>query len=141
LPLPLFAWGFGLLRRRGLARPLRRAGWLLVALLIGALFFACLPVNDSWPLPTGLGGLIGDGLSALPFMLAGTTGTLALSVALGTLAAAGTLMALARSADWNILRGGDGMSPADTAPAPRRAAPADRGDEDDDEAEGLLARI
>ncbi|MGE0230239.1 MAG: DNA translocase FtsK [Flavobacteriaceae bacterium] len=141
LPLPLFAWGVALLRRHGVSHPLRRLGWLLAALLTGALVFACIPAIGAWPLPTGLGGIVGDGLAAIPFMLAGRTGEIAISVVLGAFAFAATLIALARSADWSMLRGrGDADTDAGEPAPQRRAAPRPDIDLDDEAQEGRLGR-
>src|SRR5581483_730921 len=45
-------------------RPLYREGWRIllwfVAAVLAAAFASCLPKTASWPLPTGLGGVIGD---------------------------------------------------------------------------------
>src|SRR5919205_657627 len=52
-----------------LADPLMQAlGLAGAALLAGAL--AAIPVTPRWPLPTGLGGFVGDGLLAFPIALA-----------------------------------------------------------------------
>ena len=46
--------------------PLRFIAWLAAtALSTGVLAF--LPAPDSWPLPTGMGGLIGGGFMQMPF--------------------------------------------------------------------------
>ncbi len=55
----LFWKGFtGLTRRRVLS-------WLL-AILFGAGLIALIPPNEQWPLPTGLGGFIGDWVVSIP---------------------------------------------------------------------------
>ncbi|PWB83379.1 MAG: cell division protein FtsK [Methylocystaceae bacterium] len=64
--LPLAIQGWRLVTHRSIHRP-----WLRLALwLAGALFAAAvaslLPVTDRWPLPTGLGGVLGDAMLALP---------------------------------------------------------------------------
>ena len=49
-------------------RPLYRERWRLLLWLVAAIFAAafasCLPRTATWPLPTGLGGVIGDALVA-----------------------------------------------------------------------------
>jgi S-DNA-T family DNA segregation ATPase FtsK/SpoIIIE len=76
-------------------RPLYRERWRLLLWLVAAVFAAafasCLPRTATWPLPAGLGGVIGDAvvripafvlgpLSGMPRMvLAGVTGMLALA--------------------------------------------------------------
>ena len=63
---PLAIWGWRLLRTRRLDRP----GWRLLYWFIGSVaatgFAAVLPVTSRWPLPTGLGGVLGDALLFIP---------------------------------------------------------------------------
>ena len=60
LLLPIAVWGYRLLGHRPLSRErLRVLLWLLGAVLAAA-FAACLPRGSHWPLPAGLGGVIGD---------------------------------------------------------------------------------
>ena len=71
LVLPVAIWGWRLLTHRRLDRErLRIALWLLGALLAAA-FASCLPLTAAWPLPTGLGGVIGDALLRAPAALNG----------------------------------------------------------------------
>ncbi len=81
--LPLTIWGWQLLRRRHL----ERIGWRLLFWLVGCLataaFAGLLPVTGRWPLPTGLGGVLGDSLVALPRRLLGGHGPAMLLVACG----------------------------------------------------------
>ena len=89
----------GAMRATLIGRP-RRSRWLLGALSVplSAACFAAWPVPASWPLATGLGGVIGDGLfwlAEMPFkalMLPWTKGLAGLS--LGALALAAGLNAL-----------------------------------------------
>src|SRR5262249_3697110 len=39
--------------------------------VLAAAFASCLPVSPRWPLPTGLGGVLGDAVLRLPAMLLG----------------------------------------------------------------------
>jgi S-DNA-T family DNA segregation ATPase FtsK/SpoIIIE len=56
-------------------RPLYRERWRLLMWLATAIFAAafasCLPRTATWPLPTGLGGVIGDALVRMPAFFAG----------------------------------------------------------------------
>jgi S-DNA-T family DNA segregation ATPase FtsK/SpoIIIE len=86
-------------------RPLYREGWRFLlwflAAVLAAGFAACLPKTASWPLPSGLGGVIGDAVLRLPVLLTGPlTGTMrmALTVAIGT--AAFGISALAAGWGW-----------------------------------------
>jgi DNA segregation ATPase FtsK/SpoIIIE, S-DNA-T family len=69
LIVPIAAWGWRLLTHRKFDRQrLRMALWLVGALLAAA-FASCLPRTAAWPLPTGLGGVIGDALLRAPAVL------------------------------------------------------------------------
>jgi DNA segregation ATPase FtsK/SpoIIIE, S-DNA-T family len=71
---PVAVWGLLLIRRRNLdALAARSAAWV-IAVLSTAGFAALLPRANSWPLPTGLGGAVGDAIERLPLMILGTAG-------------------------------------------------------------------
>jgi S-DNA-T family DNA segregation ATPase FtsK/SpoIIIE len=71
LVIPVAIWGWRLLSRRPLGRErLRVFAWLL-GFLATATFASCLPATASWPLPSGLGGVLGDALLRLPEKLLG----------------------------------------------------------------------
>ena len=81
--LPLAIWGWRLMRNG----QLERIGWRLLFWLVGCLatagFAGLLPVTSRWPLPTGLGGVLGDALLALPRKLLGGHGPAMLIFACG----------------------------------------------------------
>ena len=69
LLLPIAIWGYRLLGHRPLSREkLRMLLWLFGAVLAAA-FASCLPRSAHWPLPCGLGGVIGDAVLRLPMVL------------------------------------------------------------------------
>ncbi|HUI12183.1 MAG TPA: DNA translocase FtsK 4TM domain-containing protein [Xanthobacteraceae bacterium] len=69
LLLPIAVWGYRLLGHRRLSRErLRVLMWLAGAVLTAA-FASCLPKSPRWPLPSGLGGVIGDAVLRLPVYL------------------------------------------------------------------------
>jgi DNA segregation ATPase FtsK/SpoIIIE, S-DNA-T family len=69
LLLPIAVWGYRLLGHRALSRErLRIFVWLVGAVLTAA-FASCLPRSAHWPLPSGLGGVIGDAILRLPAVL------------------------------------------------------------------------
>ena len=71
LLLPIGIWGYRLLGHRPLGRErLRVFLWVLGAVLAAA-FASCLPRGPHWPLPCGLGGVVGDALLRLPTVLLG----------------------------------------------------------------------
>jgi S-DNA-T family DNA segregation ATPase FtsK/SpoIIIE len=70
LVLPIAVRGWRLAGHRPLGREwLRVTAWIL-AVLMAAAFASCLPRSQAWPLPAGLGGVIGDGLVRTALMLA-----------------------------------------------------------------------
>src|ERR1700745_2082631 len=62
--------GWRLLSHKPLGDKWRGAMWIL-ATFFAAGFASTMPIIGSWPLPTGLGGVAGDGLLRLPAMIAG----------------------------------------------------------------------
>ncbi len=87
LILPVGIWGYRLLGHRPLRRErLRLVLWLLGAVLAAA-FASSLPRGTHWPLPSGLGGVVGDAMLRLPTVLFGIplagTYRMAASIALG----------------------------------------------------------
>lgn len=71
--LPMLAWGWSMLRRGhwswSLRQTRRRIAACLLSVVLAAAAFGAVATPESWPLTTGLGGLIGDqlftGISAL----------------------------------------------------------------------------
>ncbi|HUC51465.1 MAG TPA: DNA translocase FtsK 4TM domain-containing protein [Xanthobacteraceae bacterium] len=69
LLLPVATWGYRLLGHRRLSHErLRLMVWLFGAILSAA-FASCLPRSPHWPLPSGLGGVVGDAILRLPTVL------------------------------------------------------------------------
>jgi S-DNA-T family DNA segregation ATPase FtsK/SpoIIIE len=69
LLLPVAIWGYRLLGHRRLSHErLRVMVWLFGAVLSAA-FASCLPRSAHWPLPSGLGGVVGDAILRLPLVL------------------------------------------------------------------------
>ncbi len=69
LLLPIAIWGYRLLGHRPLSREkLRLLLWIFAAVLSAA-FASCLPRSAHWPLPCGLGGVVGDAILRLPTVM------------------------------------------------------------------------
>jgi S-DNA-T family DNA segregation ATPase FtsK/SpoIIIE len=62
LVLPIAVWGWRLASHRELRREWLRAVVWVAGVLLASTFASCLPASHAWPLPAGLGGVIGDGL-------------------------------------------------------------------------------
>ena len=75
LILPVAVWGWRMLTHRTFDRQaLRIACWILCT-VISAGFASCWPHGGAWPLPTGLGGVVGDALVRAPAVIFGPPGT------------------------------------------------------------------
>ena len=71
LILPVAVWGWRMLTHRTFDREaLRIACWILCA-MISAGFASCWTHGGAWPLPTGLGGVVGDALVRAPAVVFG----------------------------------------------------------------------
>ena len=84
LLLPIAVWGYRMLGHRPLSRErLRVLLWLLGAVLAAG-FASCLPRGAHWPLPSGLGGVIGDTVLRIPAIFLGKplAGTFRLAAAI-----------------------------------------------------------
>ena len=98
LLLPIAVWGYRLLGHRPLSHErLRVLLWLLAAALAAA-FASCLPKSPHWPLPSGLGGVIGDAVLRLPLALLQVRLAGAVRFAAATLFGAAALLAFAIAA-------------------------------------------
>ncbi|HET9903380.1 MAG TPA: DNA translocase FtsK 4TM domain-containing protein [Xanthobacteraceae bacterium] len=69
---PVAVWGWRLISRRAIDREkLRLCAWIL-GVAAAAAFASALPPSANWPLPTGLGGVLGDTLLRLPAWVFGS---------------------------------------------------------------------
>ena len=69
LLLPIAVWGYRLLGHRQLSHERLRVLLWLVGAVLTAGFASCLPRSPRWPLPSGLGGVIGDAVLRLPVLV------------------------------------------------------------------------
>ncbi|AKI02962.1 DNA segregation ATPase, FtsK/SpoIIIE family [Hoeflea sp. IMCC20628] len=95
--LPFLFWALGLVRNRPVDRISRRgAAWFGGAWLTAALF-GLMPSSQSWPLPNGLGGVLGDMALKIPSLFTGGFPSGIVAVILGLL--------LAPPAGWLLVYG------------------------------------
>jgi S-DNA-T family DNA segregation ATPase FtsK/SpoIIIE len=74
LILPIAVWGWRMLTHRGFDREALRLGCWILCTVIAAGFASCWPRSGAWPLPTGLGGVVGDALVRAPAVAFGPPG-------------------------------------------------------------------
>src|SRR5204862_1399991 len=99
LILPVAVWGWRMLTHRTFDREALRLGCWILCTVIAAGFASCWPHGGAWPLPTGLGGVVGEALVRAPEVVLGPPGfvyRLVLGVILFVAIAAEFLIA----ADW-----------------------------------------
>jgi S-DNA-T family DNA segregation ATPase FtsK/SpoIIIE len=74
--LPAATWGWRMLTHRPFDRVATRLACWILCTGAAAGFASCWPHNGAWPLPTGLGGVVGDALVRAPAMLFGPASVL-----------------------------------------------------------------
>jgi S-DNA-T family DNA segregation ATPase FtsK/SpoIIIE len=76
LILPIAVWGWRMLTHRSFDREALRLGCWILCTVLAAGFASCWHHNSAWPLPTGLGGVVGDALLRAPAVVFGPPGLL-----------------------------------------------------------------
>lgn len=74
LVLTVAVWGWRMLTHRPFDREALRLGSWILCTVIAAGFVSCWPHGGAWPLPTGLGGVVGDALVRAPAVIFGPAG-------------------------------------------------------------------
>ena len=127
--LPALFWAIGLLRNHPVDRMSRRgAAWFGGAWLTAALF-GLMPRTESWPLPNGLGGVLGDMALKIPSVFTGGFPSGLVAVVLGLL--------LAPAACW-LLAFGAGLIGRTAVIATDKTPVSEDDDEADDASSGSL---
>ncbi len=136
-------WGWRLLTQKRLDRVKGKVALWLAGSTLAAGCASLLPAPASWPLPTGLGGVVGDAVLWAPWrLLAGS----ALGMTLAGLTLAGSaILALTAAAGYHLIPspeadGDDAAAAARTAPS-RRAPERYDGDEEDSDGEPGLGLV
>jgi DNA segregation ATPase FtsK/SpoIIIE, S-DNA-T family len=99
LILPIAVWGWRMLTHRTFDREALRLGCWLLATVLAAGFASCFKHGGSWPLPTGLGGVVGDALVRAPAVVFGPAG-LIYRLVLGTILFAAMSAAFLFASGW-----------------------------------------
>src|SRR5262245_25659231 len=116
--LPVAVWGWRLMSQRGLDRERLRMALWLVGIVFAAAFASCLPTTARWPLPTGLGGVIGDAVLRLPANLLGGPLSGASRLVMAVLTGAIALFALAGAGRLRARDVGNDMAEGMDEPEP-----------------------
>src|SRR5712691_1577289 len=107
LVLPVAIWGWRLASHRPLSRErIRLAAWML-GVLLAAGCAAALPRSAAWPLPAGLGGVIGDWILRPLALLVGASGPARIVVAAALGIAMLVCLAVAAGHGWQADAGDD----------------------------------
>ncbi|MBR1088793.1 DNA translocase FtsK 4TM domain-containing protein [Bradyrhizobium manausense] len=76
LILTVAVWGWRMMTHRPFDREALRLGCWILCTVIAAGFVSCWPHGGAWPLPTGLGGVVGDALVRAPAVIFGPSGAI-----------------------------------------------------------------
>ncbi len=139
--LPVLAWSFALIGGRRLNRIPARIGAWFAGALIAAAAVGCFPPPNTWPLPSGTGGVLGDLILRFPALFIGAYPTSTFAMVLGGI--------LALPATWLMLFAAGILGKASeqveddepVAPIVRRQPkePVFDDGEDDEDSEGPIA--
>src|SRR5579859_1124045 len=91
LILPVAVWGWRMLTHRTFDREALRLGSWILCTVLAAGFASCWPHGGAWPLPTGVGGVVGDALVRAPAVVFGPPGFL-YNLVLGIIFGAATIV-------------------------------------------------
>jgi S-DNA-T family DNA segregation ATPase FtsK/SpoIIIE len=118
LILPVAVWGWRMLTHRTFDREaLRLACWILCT-VVAAGFASCWPHGGSWPLPTGLGGVVGDALVRTPAVVFGPAGFI-YRLVLGVILFAAMCATFLFASGWGSRpRDGEELTPIEDDDAP-----------------------
>lgn len=143
--VPLVLWGWRLMAGHALGIRRRRLAYWLIGSSLSAGALAALPVPESWPLPTGLGGFFGDTVHQVPALITANMTSGAATIIGGLGLGVPAIFFLLSAAGW--LGGKDDLdAERDLAPDARSAAARGHGRSveeelglDDDDAESRLS--
>ncbi|HEY8332308.1 MAG TPA: DNA translocase FtsK 4TM domain-containing protein [Tardiphaga sp.] len=74
LILPIAVWGWRMMTHRHFDREALRIGCWILCTILASGFASCWQHGGSWPLPTGVGGVVGDALFRAPAVVFGPVG-------------------------------------------------------------------
>jgi len=85
--LPVAAWAFAFISNRKLNRVPSRLGAWLGGCVVAAGSIACFPAPPTWPIPNGIGGVVGDILLRFPALFIGTYPSGVVAIVIGSVLA------------------------------------------------------
>src|SRR6266702_491223 len=125
LILPIAVWGWRMLTHRSFDREALRLGCWILCTIIAAGFASCWPHGGAWPLPTGLGGVVGDALVRAPAVVFGPAGFI-YRLVLGLILFAAMLAAFLFASGWGSRTRDEELTPIEDDDEPF-VEEADRG--------------
>src|SRR3954470_23568528 len=126
LILPVAIWGWRMMTHRPFDREaLRIASWILCT-VFAAGFACCWPHGGAWPLPTGLGGVVGDALLRAPAVVFGPA-SLVFRLTLGFILFAAMVATLLIAGGFGARQKEDGLTPIEDDDTPFVEEEEDRG--------------
>ncbi|MFL6792905.1 MAG: DNA translocase FtsK [Bradyrhizobium sp.] len=126
LILPVAVWGWRMLTHRSFDREALRLGCWVLCTVIAAGFASCWPHNGTWPLPTGLGGVVGDALVRAPAVVFGPPGFL-YRLALGIILFSAMCAAFLFASGWGSRAQQEELTPIEDDDEPFVEEEEDRG--------------
>ncbi len=124
LILTVAVWGWRMVTHRPFDREAVRLGCWILATVIAAGFASCWPHGGAWPLPTGLGGVVGDALVRAPAVVLGPPGFIYRLVL-------GTVLFIAMAVTF-LIAGGLGARPQEELDELEEDAPLEEEEEEED---------
>ncbi|MBT9370626.1 DNA translocase FtsK [Rhizobium sp. CSW-27] len=138
--LPVLAWSLALIAGRSFNRIPARLGGFGLGTVLATAALGCFPVPLTWPIPNGIGGVIGDMILRFPALFIGAYPTGTVAAVLGTLfavPAVGFLLFAAGLIGQDVAEAFEDEEDAPVATRRRREAE----DDDEDDREGFLSGL
>src|SRR5882724_10103595 len=117
LILPIAVWGWRMLTHRTFDREALRLGCWILCTVIAAGFASCWSHGGAWPLPTGLGGVVGDALVRAPAVVFGPAG-FTYRLVLGTILFVAMCAAFLFASGWGSRPRDEELTPIEDDDAP-----------------------
>ncbi len=132
-------WGWRLLTDRRLERPRLKIALYLAGVIAAAALASLLPAPGSWPLPTGLGGVVGDAVLSIPRRVLPASAWA--TIVLGACLAALSILGLAAAAGAGGPPRAEGGGASDSRSGKARAEALARFDDEEDQDEPSFGMV